>query len=203
MEPLIPKSFPLLDTTPAIGRTTAQQHYRLYTGYVNSYNQLAQRYDTTKRNLSSLVGSDLMSIKVDISFALGSIRNHELYFDCLGTPKVTPPEALVKAIKENFDTFEQYCEDLRLTAAYAKCWVWSAYDLDTGHIFNYHSLAHNGFPVMHAIPILALDLFGHAYLYDHGNERNVYVDKFIAHIAWDRVAKYLQAAQHLHAQRLK
>ena len=50
-------------------------------------------------------------------------------------------------------------------------WAWTAYDWDEGRLFNYIGDAQNTFPVWNATPLVALDVYEHAYFIDFGTDR--------------------------------
>ena len=85
-----PKPLPdKIFTTEAVGitRKTHEEHHKLYTGYVNKVNEIRTKLaamgipDPMKANATY---SDLRELKVEYSFALGGVKNHELYFGHLG-----------------------------------------------------------------------------------------------------------------------
>ena len=52
-------------------------------------------------------------------------------------------------------------------------WAWTAYDWDEGRLFNYIGDAQNTFPVWNATPLVALDVYEHAYFLDFQTDRGV------------------------------
>ena len=131
------------------------------------------------------------SLKVELSFALGGIINHELYFAILGGADQSPQGALAEMLIKSFGSLESYFRDLKATALSARGWVWTGYDSRTGLLFNYLGDAQNTFPIWGVKPILALDTYEHAYFADFHTARGAYVDEFIAHIDWASVNEYL------------
>ena len=75
---------PRLLALEGISRTTVEAHYRLYQGYVAKRNEILATLSTVDRGAANQVYSDLRALKVDLTFALGGIKNHELYFGHLG-----------------------------------------------------------------------------------------------------------------------
>ena len=67
-----------------ISRATVEAHYRLYQGYVGKRNEILARLATVDRDAANQVYSDVRALKVDLTFAIGGIKNHELYFAHLG-----------------------------------------------------------------------------------------------------------------------
>src|SRR5512139_1185158 len=75
---------PALLELDGISRATIEAHYRLYQGYVTKRNEilglLAGGVDLAGANQ---VYSDVRSLKIDFTFAIGGIKNHEVYFEHL------------------------------------------------------------------------------------------------------------------------
>ena len=79
--------------------------------------------------------------------------------------------------------------DLKQTAQRAtRLGFQTAYDLDHDFLFNYEASGHNGIPVWNTVPLLAIDLFGHAYFYDYGENRLAYVEAIMQSIDWEKIA---------------
>ena len=66
-------------------------------------------------------------------------------------------------------------------------WAWTAYDWDEGRLFNYIGDAQNTFPVWNATPLVALDVYEHAYFLDYQTDRASYIDAFFDNLDWDVV----------------
>ncbi len=189
------QQYPHLAGFDGLSERCMKDHFHLYEGYVRKYNELFAQLESLQALGSVRAGGDKESLKVDIAFALGAIKNHELYFDILGNDGHEPTGELAEEIARSFHSVPQYLLDLKQTALLGRGWAWTAYDLDQGYLFNYEAGAQNGMPVWNTFPILAVDLYGHAYFYDFGNNRLAYVETFMGHIAWNRVAARLAAAK--------
>ncbi|HVS71038.1 MAG TPA: Fe-Mn family superoxide dismutase [Phycisphaerae bacterium] len=196
MKPLHSRTFSQLTDFRAVSRGSMQEHLRLYEGYVERYNQLAGSLERLRRAGAVEAGADIESVKVDLTFALGAVKNHELFFDVLGagTEGAEPGGELGEGIRAAFGAFGQYVADLKQTAMMGAGWAWTAYDLDHGHLFNYCG-ARNGMPVWNAVPILAIDLYGHAYFYDFGSNKGLYLDAIVQSLDWGRIQQRFAAAR--------
>jgi Fe-Mn family superoxide dismutase len=180
-----------------ISRKTHEEHYKLYQGYVNKTNEI-------RKALAALTSDDfakgnqtyslIRSLKVDYTFALGGVKNHELYFENLGGGGSEPSSELRQALARYFGSFERWLEDLKATGMAARGWVWLAYDHDEGILFNYIGDAQNTFPVWHNTVLLALDVYEHAYYLDFQTARARYLDAFIQAIDWDVVNRRYEEA---------
>ena len=50
-------------------------------------------------------------------------------------------------------------------------WAWTAYDWDESRLFNYVGDAQNTYPIWNATPLVALDVYEHAYFIDFQTDR--------------------------------
>ena len=72
---------PALLELDGISRTTIDAHFRLYQGYVAKRNEILGRLADVDLDAGNQVYSDVRALKVDLTFAVGGIKNHEVYFD--------------------------------------------------------------------------------------------------------------------------
>ena len=72
-------------------------------------------------------------------------------------------------------------------------WAWTAYDWDEGRLFNYIGDAQNTFPVWNATPLVALDVYEHAYFLDFQTDRASYIEAFFNNLDWDVVNGWVAA----------
>ena len=63
-------------------------------------------------------------------------------------------------------------------------WAWTAFDWDEGRLFNYIGDAQNTFPVWNATPLVALDVYEHAYFLDYQTDRAAYIEAFLRNLDW-------------------
>ena len=67
-----------------ISRAAVEAHYKLYQGYVAKRNEILGKLAEVDLGAANQVYSELRALKVDLTFAIGGIKNHELYFAHLG-----------------------------------------------------------------------------------------------------------------------
>jgi Fe-Mn family superoxide dismutase len=177
-----------------ISRAAVEAHYKLYQGYVAKRNEILGRLEGAELEAANQVYSDLRALKVDLTFAIGGIKNHEMYFDHLGGDGGEPQGAIRNLIERDFGSVDAWRSDLRATGMAARGWAWTAYDWDEGRLFNYLGDAQNTFPVWNATPLIALDVYEHAYFLDYQTDRASYIDVFFANLDWgvvnDWVGRY-------------
>jgi Fe-Mn family superoxide dismutase len=167
-----------------ISRESVEAHYRLYQGYVGKRNEIMRRLGDVDLGAANQIFSELRGLKLELSFAVGGIKNHEVYFEHLGGPGGAPRGAIGKLIERDFGSADAWREDLKATGLAARGWAWTAYDWDEGRLFNYLGDSQNTFPIWNATPLVALDVYEHAYFMDFGTDRASYIEAFLANLDW-------------------
>lgn len=170
-----------------ISERTMTEHYKLYEGYVKKYNEVMDKLRHADRASANQTYSELRSLKVALTFAIGGVKNHEIYFAHLGGTAREPRSRMKNAMERYFGSFEKWKEDLKATGMASRGWAWTAWDHDYEYLFNYAGDAQNTFPVWNATPIVALDVYEHAYYIDYGTARANYIDAFFRNLDWDVV----------------
>jgi Fe-Mn family superoxide dismutase len=184
---------PELHELDGISRTTIEAHYRLYQGYVAKRNEILGRLAEVDLDGANQVYSDVRALKVDLTFAIGGIKNHEIYFAHLGGEGGSPVGAIADLIERDFGSADAWRADLVATGMAARGWAWTAYDWDEARLFNYVGDAQNTFPVWNASPLVALDVYEHAYFLDYQTDRAAYIDAFLRNLDWSVVNRWVAA----------
>ena len=177
-----------------ISRTSVEAHYKLYAGYVGKRNEILGKLATADTASANQISSEFRALKVELSFAVGGIKNHEVYFEHLGGDGGEPRGAVADLIKRDFGSAEAWRTDLKATGMAGRGWAWTAYDWDEGRLFNYVGDTQNTYPIWNATPLVALDVYEHAYFLDFQTDRGAYIDAFLVNLDWgvvnDWVSKY-------------
>ena len=194
VEEITPRELkPALLQLDGISRITMEAHHRLYQGYVNKRNEILKALATVDLAGANQVYSELRSLKVDLTFAIGAIKNHEVYFEHLGGGGGDPDGAFRELVLRDFGAVDAWRADLRATGIAGRGWAWTAYDWDEGRLFNYIGDAQNTYPVWNATPLVALDVHEHAYFLDYQTDRASYIDAFFANLDWAVVNGWVAA----------
>ncbi len=177
-----------------ISARTMTEHYKLYQGYVNKYNEIMGKIASVDRGSANQTFSDIRSLKVDLTFAIGGVKNHELYFGHLGGKGGEPPAEIKRQLEKDFGSVDAWRNDLKATGMASRGWAWTGWDRDWNYLFNYAGDAQNSYPVWNAVPILGLDVYEHAYYLDYGTARATYIDAFFKNVNWNAVGENLERA---------
>ncbi len=173
-----------------ISKKTVEEHLKLYTGYVNKYNEIQEKLSSSTDEdyaKANQVFSAVRELKVELSFAWGGVINHEIYFSHLGGKGGKPTGALLKQIEKDFGSFENYKKDLKATGISARGWVWTCWNWREERLVNYLGDSQNTYAVWKVEPLVALDTYEHAYFIDYGVNRAGYIDSFFENLDWKKL----------------
>jgi superoxide dismutase, Fe-Mn family len=186
---------PALLEMDGISRTSVEAHYKLYQGYVAKRNEILTKLSEVDLASANQVYSDVRALKIDLTFAIGGVKNHEVYFEHLGGGGGDPTGPIASLIERDFGSVEAWRTDLKATGMGGRGWAWTAYDWDEQRLFNYIGDAQNTFPVWNATPLVALDVYEHAYFLDYQTDRASYIDAFFTNLDWDVIASWVSKYQ--------
>jgi Fe-Mn family superoxide dismutase len=154
--------------------------------YVGAVTRLgAIRAELGKLDMAKAPGFQLNGLKREELIAWNSMILHEIYFAGLVKPAPVAP-ALARAIERDFGSMDRWASEF---AAMGKAlgggsgWVlltWSNHD---GKLMNQWASDHTQ-TLAAGTPILALDMYEHAYQMDFGAKAAAYVDGFMKGMSW-------------------
>lgn len=181
-----PKSFQL-NLIPFLSKKQIQEHYELYKGYVNKYNEIHRRLITAQKS-PGITYSEFRELKIEETFALDAIIFHEYYFANMINGKGTKPGMRMEnLIANSFSSEKDYLQDLRDCAACARGWAITGYLIPEQRIYNYVLDAHNMTVPALVIPLVVIDVYEHSYMIDFGIDRASYLNQLFESINWDVV----------------
>src|SRR5437588_1847579 len=186
---------PSLYELDGISRATIEAHYKLYEGYVNKRNEILGKLDGADLASANQVYSEIRGLKVELSFAVGGIKNHEIYFENLGGGGGDPDGPIGDLIKRDFGSAADWRADLKASGMAGRGWAWTAYDWDEGRLFNYVGDTQNTYPIWNATPVVALDVYEHAYFLDYQTDRASYIDAFFGNLDWSTINDWASRSQ--------
>jgi superoxide dismutase, Fe-Mn family len=164
--------------------------------YENNYGGAVRRLNGIKGELAGLdpataPGFRLNGLKREELIATNSMLLHEVYFDSLGEGGGGDPKGLLaQAIVRDFGSLAKWrAEFVAMGKALGggSGWVLLTISPRDGTLSNVWAADHTH-GMAGGTPLLALDMYEHAYHLDFGANAGAYVDAFMANIAWARVA---------------
>jgi Fe-Mn family superoxide dismutase len=176
--------------------------------YENNYGGALRRLNSIAEKLESLDFANtpayiVNSLKREELIALNSTLLHELYFASLAFGDGRPTEMLARALTSDFGSVDRWRDEFVAMAnglAGGSGWVLLVYVPRDRRLINQYAGDH-GQTVAGGIPILALDMYEHAYHIDFGANVKAYVDTFIRNIDWNAVQGRYEDASKLEPPR--
>jgi len=162
--------------------------------YENHYGGALRRLNDITEQLESLdfgktPGHVVNSLKREELIALNSTLLHELYFASMAFGDGKPPEMLTQVLTRDFGSVDRWRSEFVAMAnglAGGSGWVLLVYVPRDRRLINQYAGDH-GQTVAGGIPILALDMYEHAYHIDFGANARAYIDTFQRNIDWASV----------------
>lgn len=169
-------------------------HQNNYGGAVKRLNAIRAQLAATP--FSTLPGFQLNGLKREELIATNSMLLHELYFGSLGGDGSTMAPAMALALDANFGSTQRWREEFTACAKAqggGSGWMLLVLQPREGLLVNQWAADHTQ-AVAGGVPILALDMYEHAYHMDYGAAAGAYVDAFMDNIHWSAVhGRYQQA----------
>jgi len=131
----------------------------------------------------------LNRLKRDQALVLNSTLLHELYFASIGGDGRAVPEPLANALTRDFGSVDRWRQEFMTLAeglAGGSGWVILSWVPRDGSLINQVGSDHTQ-GVIGAAPILAIDMYEHAYHLDFGTNAAAYVATFMRNIDWNAV----------------
>jgi len=186
---------------PYIDAQTMEIHHTKHLqAYVNNLNAAVKGTEAEKMTLEQIMAST-KKFDIKVRNNVGGVYNHNLYFANL-SPKGggQPTGELATAIKiafGNFDNMKTQLNNAGLTR-FGSGWAWLYVTKD--HKLAICSTPNQDNPLMDiaefpGTPILAIDVWEHAYYLEYQNKRGDYLNAIWNVINWEEVSKRFAAAK--------
>lgn len=191
-----PKPLPFdLASLHGLSETLLRSHHENnYGGAVRRLNAI--RAELSLATFSTLPGFQLNGLKREELIATNSMVLHELYFASLGPGANNIPAPMAVALTANFGSVQRWRDEfiaMGRALSGGSGWVLLSFQPRDGSLVNQWASDH-AHALAGAVPILALDMYEHAYHLDYGARAGEYVDAFMGNILWPAVhARYQQA----------
>ncbi|HYM19589.1 MAG TPA: superoxide dismutase [Candidatus Kapabacteria bacterium] len=182
-----------------IDAETTDWHYNTHhKGYVDKLNEIEKTLETADATKANGNYSLFGELKRRWTWNHGGNVLHDLYWENLGGDgnAANAPDILA-LVNRDFGSFDLWKADFKACSLAAKLSGWGVLIVDqlgSGQLRNVLVDEHHYGAVWGAIPLVACDVFEHAYYHKDGPKRGAYIDNFISTIHWaranDRYKKY-------------
>lgn len=195
--PKLPYAYDALE--PYIDTETMTIHHdKHHATYVANVNAALEKHPEIGEDLEALL-ADVDSIPADIRQVVinngGGHLNHALFWELLSPEKQEPTAQVLAAIEEDFGSFNEFKAAFTqaATTRFGSGWAWLVVN-ENGKL-EVLSTANQDTPISQGkAPILALDVWEHAYYLKYRNVRPDYIKAFFDVINWEKVAELYSKA---------
>lgn len=190
----LPYSYDALE--PNIDATTMEIHYtKHHTAYLKNVNEAIAAENISYNNEKDFfANASRLSAKAKNNG--GGAWNHNFFWEVMApSAGGTPTGKVSDAINGSFSSFDKFKEQFTAAAMgrFGSGWAWLVND---GGKLKIGSTANQDNPLMDTsdikgTPLLAIDVWEHAYYLKYQNKRNEYVANWWNVVNWNQVAKRL------------
>lgn len=155
-----------------IAQATLDLHLDLYKGYVVQANSVLDSVAVLDRMGGEMLEDPARpaeSLARRLSFELGGVTLHELFFEQFVPCDAGPTGAFEQLARANFGSIEQWMAAVQVLAKTRGIgWVATLFDAQRGYLHNLWIASHDLQVPAGYRPVFVLDLWEHAWLADYG-----------------------------------
>ncbi|HKK43596.1 MAG TPA: superoxide dismutase [Bacteroidales bacterium] len=195
--PALPYAYDALE--PYIDARTMEIHYdKHFRGYYNKFVAAVKGTPLEKMSLNDIF-SGVSSHGGAVRNNAGGFYNHSLFWTNLGKGSKGPDSELSSALTKAFGSFDKFKEafDNAAKTRFGSGWAWLYLKPDKSLAIGSTPNQDNTLMDVSEIkgtPLLALDVWEHAYYLKYQNRRPEYIDAFWHVVNWDEVNKRYSGA---------
>ncbi len=185
--------YPYSALEPFLNERIIDIHYnKHYLSYLNKLNKLLTdnnyKYNYPKEYLIDNINIFPMAVRGDILYNLGGVLNHELYFNSMGPNNHLPQGKILELINRDYQNYDNFKKEFQRVASNLVGSGYTFLTLDSNNKLYILNTSNQDSPFYYGFkPILALDLWEHAYYLQYLNNRQEYITNFFNIIDWNNV----------------
>jgi superoxide dismutase, Fe-Mn family len=188
--PDLPYAYDALE--PYIDEQTMRLHHSIHhNGYVRGLN------NATKKVKEAVESGDFSMIKHwerELAFHGGGHFLHTIFWNNMGPKQGKRSNQLEKQLTKDFGSYDNFRKLFvaASTSVEASGWGILGYQPHTDKLVVLQSEKHHNLTQWITFPILAIDVWEHAYYLKYQNKRGDYVNAFMEVVNWDDISKRLE-----------
>lgn len=189
--PDLPYAYDALE--PAIDKETMLIHHdKHHAAYVKNLNDAVKGTEWEKESIEQILGS-LAKAPAALRNNAGGHYNHSLFWQIMAPKPAAPSASFIKAINKDFGSLDNFKAAFSDSAAkrFGSGWAWLI--VQNGKL-KVTSTPNQDNPLMDivaqkGVPILALDVWEHAYYLKYQNKRADYITAWWTVVNWPEVER--------------
>lgn len=185
-----------------VGQRTKDLHSKLYQGYVQDMNQVSAKLDASDKQAAGSNSNDFRSLKHDEARLVNAVWLHELFFANCFDPNsdLTMDTKAYIRLQRDWGTFDDWQREfVGSCLAAGEGWAICGYNIFLKRYVNTIVDGHADSMMLGLIPILAIDMWSHAYVRDYAIDKQSYIVAMMKQINWGVVEERLERAEKIAA----
>jgi len=167
-------------------------HKILYKRYLDRLNALLVKnnhnFNTKKESIVNNLEIFPIEDRGNILFNLGGVLNHELYFDNIEPGKNISNNEILNKINLEYGSISEFKNIFKTTALKLVGSGYTFLVLDKNNNLKIINMTNQETPFsIGFIPLIALDLWEHAYYLQYNVNKNDYIDKFLDNLNFNNI----------------
>lgn len=184
---------PFIDThTLGLHKNKHQQNY------LNKLNELLIKNDYDFKYSIEKLPNHITDFpeedRESILFNLGGVLNHDLYFNSMSPKKEKPSTLLINEMNNTYGNYERFKEEFKQTALSIKGSGYTFLVLDNDKLKIVNLLNQDNPYNYNYAPLIALDMWEHAYYINYENKKDIYIDNFFEIVDFSMANNYFKEA---------
>jgi Fe-Mn family superoxide dismutase len=183
--------------TELLSNANKQNHIELYHQYVKDFNKVSAEIDGANRQESNSTTSDYRSRKIDETYSMNAAYLHELYFANISDLHSNiPMDSLAyMRLSRDFGTFDEWQQDFIACCLASQCgWAITYYNIFTRQYMNCAIDLHSLNVPVGTYPVIAMDVWQHAYYRDYLKDVKTYVFGMMKQLNWKVIEERIKKA---------
>lgn len=176
---------------PFISDITLREHYNIYLKYISKLNELLSTTSTiySKSYLIQHIDVLPLTIRGEVLYYLSGVINHELYFFGLSNDNKNNNNRLVDDIVATYGSLEDFKSEFKKQGLNIKGSGYTFLVIDDNKKLRIINTSNQDNPYYYGyIPIMAMDVWEHAYYLDYYSNRSDYIDKYFDKVDYARLS---------------
>lgn len=176
---------------PFISDDTLMEHYNIYLNYVKKLNDLLSTTNEiySKAYLIQHIDVLPLTIRGEVLYYLSGVINHELYFFGLSNDTKNYDNRLVDDIIATYGSLDNFKGEFKKQGLNIKGSGYTFLVLDDNKKLRILNTSNQDNPYYYGyIPVMAMDVWEHAYYLDYYSKRSEYIDKYFEKLDYTKLS---------------
>ena len=188
------------DLEPYIDQKTMRLHYnKHHKGYYKKFLNAIENTEAEGKSIIEIF-KNITQYSTRVRNNGGGYYNHWVFWHSLTPESGKPGDKIMTAIKEDFGSFDEFKKAFNAAAAsqFGSGWAWLIVNdekkLEVTNTPNQNNPVMNLKEMNGGMPLLALDVWEHAYYLNYKNRRTKYIENFWKLVDWQKVEQRYKKA---------